>query len=184
MVENNASKKRLIFLRFLALFFVIGLTVLIYSYSDKIEAFKSYGYPGIFLVTLLSNATLLLPAPGVAFVFAMGNLLNPFGVALAASCGGALGEFSGYLAGFSGQAIIERMDLYRKIEPFVTKYGGFAVLIFAAIPNPFFDLAGIAAGGMKMPIHRFLIFVWVGQLFKMTCFAVAGYYSIGWFLGK
>lgn len=181
-MENNSSKTRLVVLRLLALFFVIGLTFLIYRYSDQIEKFKSFGYPGIFLVTLLSNSTVLLPAPGIAFVFAMGNLLNPFGVALAASIGGTLGEISGYLAGFSGQAIIERMDLFKKIQPLVNKYGGYAIILLAAIPNPFFDLAGIAAGGLKMPMVRFLIFVWIGQLIKMTVFALAGYYSIGWLI--
>ena len=178
------QNQRMVILRILILFFVIGLTVFIYLARDEIIKFKNYGYPGIFLITLLANSTVLLPAPGIAFVFTMGNILNPFGVALAASAGGTLGEISGYLAGFSGQAIIERINLYKKIEPFVLKYGGFAVLLFAAIPNPFFDLAGIAAGGLKMPITRFLFFCWVGQLVKMLLFSFAGYYSITWILGK
>jgi len=180
----TAKNIRMIVLRVLAFLFVVVLTVLIIVYSKEIERFKIYGYPGIFLVTLMANATVLIPAPGVAFVFAMGNMLNPFGVALVASAGGTLGELSGYLAGFSSQAIIERINIYKKIEPFVIKYGGWAVLLFAAIPNPFFDLAGIAAGGLKMPVHRFLIFCWLGQLIKMTCFAFAGFYSIGWIFGK
>ena len=180
----TTKNKRMMVLRLLVFLFVIGLTIIIFTFSKEIERFKIYGYPGIFLITLLANSTVLLPAPGVAFVFAMGNLLNPFGVALVASAGGTLGEISGYLAGFSGQAIIERTRIYQKIEPFVNKYGVFAVLIFAAIPNPFFDLAGIAAGGLKMPIRRFLFFCWLGQLFKMTCFALAGYFSIGWFNNK
>jgi len=180
----TAKNKRMVFWRVMALIFVIGLTVLIFVYSREIEKFKIYGYPGIFLITLLANSTVLLPAPGVAFVFAMGNLLNPFGVALVASLGGTLGEISGYLAGFSGQAIIEKTNMYQKIEPFVIKYGIFAVLILAAIPNPFFDLAGIAAGGLKMPIQKFLLFCWLGQLIKMTGFAMAGYFSIGWLSGK
>lgn len=184
MSNSNAKNRRMIALRFLALLFVIGLTVLIYAYSNQIEKFKAYGYPGIFLVTLLVNSTVLLPAPGIAFVFAMGNLLNPFGVALAATAGGTLGEISGYLAGFSGQAIIEQINIYKKVEPFVSRYGGFAVLLFAAIPNPFFDLAGIAAGGLKMPFLRFLFFCWIGQLIKMTCFSFAGYYSINWIIGN
>ena len=78
MIENNANKKRKVLLRLLALFFVVGLTIVIYLYSDQIEKFKSLGYPGIFLITLLSNSTVFLPAPGTAFVFAMGNILNPF----------------------------------------------------------------------------------------------------------
>ena len=65
---------------------------------------------------LLANATVFLPAPGVAVVFAMGSIFNPLGVALAAGTGGAIGELSGYLAGFSGQAVVEKTtDLQPRI---------------------------------------------------------------------
>ena len=180
--KKGVTKGRLITnsLRVLALFAAVGITVYIFSIRDRVQEFAEFGYPGIFLISLLSNATILLPAPGVAVIYAMGAIFNPFGVGLAAGTGGALGEFSGYLAGFSGQAVIERMDLYDRIKPWVDKYGGWAVLVLSAIPNPFFDVAGIAAGIAKMPIHTFLFFVWVGQLIKMTLFALAGKYSIQW----
>jgi len=165
-------------LRVLALLAVIGITLYIFSIRDRVEQFAGLGYPGVFLVALLANATVLLPAPGVAVIYAMGAIFNPFAVGLAAGTGGALGELSGYLAGFSGQAMIERMDIYDRIKPWVEKYGGWAILVLSAIPNPFFDVAGIAAGIAKMPVQTFLIFTWIGQLIKMTFFALAGHYSI------
>jgi uncharacterized membrane protein YdjX (TVP38/TMEM64 family) len=167
-------------LRILALLAVIGITIYIYSIRERVKDFAVYGYPGIFLITLLANATVFLPAPGVAVVFAMGNIFNPLGVAVAAGTGGALGELTGYLAGFSGQAVVERTDLYHRIRPWVKKYGGWAILVFAAIPNPFFDVAGVAAGAIKMPLWQFFLFCWAGQLIKMAMFAYAGAYSITW----
>ena len=178
--KKPLNKYLLLALRILALLAVIGITVGIYLIRDRVKQFEAYGFPGVFLVALLANATVILPAPGVAVVFAMGGVLNPFGVALAASAGGALGELTGFLAGFSGRAMIERADLYQRISAWVQKYGGWAILILAAIPNPFFDLAGIAAGALKMPVWKFLLFCWMGQLIKMSLFAFAGYYSIGW----
>ena len=169
-------------LRILALFAVIAITVYIYSVRDRAEEFASYGYPGVFLVALMANATVFLPAPGVAVVFAMGSIFHPLGVALAAGTGGALGELSGYLAGFSGQAVIERTDIYERINPWVQKYGSWAILFLAAIPNPFFDIAGVAAGISKMPMGRFLFACWIGQLIKMAMFAYAGFYSLEWLL--
>lgn len=169
-------------LRILALFAVVGITVYIYSIRNHVERFEGLGYPGVFLVALLANATVLLPAPGVAVIYAMGNIFNPLGVGLAAGTGGALGELSGYLAGFSGQAVIERTDVYNRIKPWVDKYGGWAILVLSAIPNPFFDVAGIAAGIAKMPLRTFLVFTWVGQFIKMTSFALAGHYSIDWLM--
>lgn len=165
-------------LRILALFAVVGVTIYIYSIRDRVEQFAGFGYPGIFLIALLANATVLLPAPGVAVIYAMGAIFNPFGVGLAAGLGGTIGELSGYLAGFSGQAVVERMDIYNRIKPWVEKYGGWTILVLSAIPNPFFDIAGIAAGIAKMPLQTFLLFAGVGQLIKMTAFALAGHYSI------
>ena len=133
--------------RVLALFAVVGITLFFYSMRDRVEEFQEWGYPGVFLIALLANATVLLPAPGVAVIYAMGALFsNPFGVGLAAGLGGTIGELSGYLAGFSGQAIVERMDVYNRVKPWVDRYGGWAILVLSAIPNPFFDIEGIAAG--------------------------------------
>ncbi|HET6598032.1 MAG TPA: VTT domain-containing protein [Anaerolineales bacterium] len=167
-------------LRILALFAVVGITLYIYSIRNRVEQFAGFGYPGIFLIALLANATVLLPAPGVAVIYAMGAIFNPFGVGLAAGLGGTIGELSGYLAGFGGQAVVERMDIYNRIKPWVDKYGGWSILVLSAIPNPFFDIAGIAAGIAKMPVQTFLLFSGIGQLIKMTAFALAGHYSISW----
>ncbi|MGE5374766.1 MAG: VTT domain-containing protein [Bacteroidota bacterium] len=168
------------FLRVLALFAVIGITIYIVSIRNHVSEFAAYGYPGIFVIALLSSATILVPAPGVVIIYAMGAIFNPLGVALAAGTGATIGELSGYLAGFGGQAVIERGDLFERIYPWVEKYGGWTILIFSAIPNPFFDIAGIAAGMVKMPISTFLIYTWIGKFIKMLIFALAGKYSINW----
>jgi len=167
-------------LRGLALIVVIAITIYIISIRDHIAEFKQYGYLGIFFVALLANATVFIPAPGVAIIYAMGAVFNPLYVGLAAGTGGAIGELSGFLAGFSGQAVIERTQLYERIKPQVDRYGGWAILVLSAIPNPFFDIAGFAAGIAKMKMRTFLFSVWIGQLIKMTLFAYAGKYSVEW----
>lgn len=167
-------------LRILALLVAIGITAFVFSIRDRVEDFAAFGYPGVFLIALLANATIFIPAPGVAIIYAMGAVFNPLLVGLSAGTGGALGELSGYLAGFSGQAVIENTKVYDRIKPWVDTYGGWAILVLAAIPNPFFDVAGVAAGISKMPMRTFLFFIWIGQLIKMTFFAYAGYYSLEW----
>jgi membrane protein DedA with SNARE-associated domain len=169
-------------LRVFAFLLVVGITVTIYSIRDRVEEYAAFGYPGIFLIALLTNATVLLPAPGVAIVYAMGSIFNPLGVTIAAGTGGALGELSGYLAGFSGQAVIERSDFFERVQPWVQKYGPWAILVLASVPNPFFDTAGIIAGMTKMPVRHFLLACWVGQLIKMGMFSYAGFYSVDWLI--
>jgi len=167
-------------LRILALLVVVGITVGGYLLRDQVGKFAVFGYPGIFLIVLISYATILVPVPGLAIVFAMSGVLHPLGVALAAAAGGALGELSGYLAGYSGRAVIENWKRYEKITAWVRKYGGPAIMLLAALPNPFFDVVGIAAGVLKMPIHKFFLWVLPGQIIKMLVIAYAGSLSLEW----
>jgi membrane protein DedA with SNARE-associated domain len=164
--------------RLLALIFVIAVSIFIFSIRDQAEQWAAYGYPGVFLIAFLAYGTVLLPAPGIAIVFAMGGILNPIGVALAAGAGGALGEISGYLAGFSGQAVVEGSQTHTRLTHWMETNGPITILLLAAIPNPFFDLAGIAAGMLKMPLPRFLLWVWIGVTIKMLIFSFAGYFSL------
>ncbi len=178
-VEKPASW-RINLLRFLALALVILVSVSLLSLRDRIQELAGLGYPGIFLAALLSSATVLIPAPGLAIVFTMGSILHPIGVALAAGTGAAIGEISGYLAGLSGRAVIERMDIYQRVKPQIMKYGPWAIFVLGAIPNPTFDIAGIAAGALKMPFWKFLLAVWAAQIVKMLLFALAGSLSLNW----
>lgn len=176
------SRPFLVATRLLLLLIILLLAFYLYRFRQQAERFAVYGYPGIFLATLLANATVFLPAPGVAVVFAMGGVFHPVGVALAASLGGALGELSGYLAGFSGQVVLQEGPKYQRVSGWVRRYGHYAILLLAAVPNPLFDVAGVAAGIVKMPLRRFFFFCWLGQLLKMFFFAYAGRYSVDWLL--
>jgi uncharacterized membrane protein YdjX (TVP38/TMEM64 family) len=167
-------------LRGISFLAVIAISIWIYSIKDQAAQLAAYGYPGIFIIAMLANATVFLPAPGVAVVFAMGSIFNPLLVALFAGTGAAIGELVGYLAGYSGQGIVENTQMFTRIEPWVRRYGVFAIFILAALPNPFFDIAGVAAGILKIPIGKFFIACWLGQLIKMFAFAYAGSVSISW----
>lgn len=168
--------------RILALAAVIGITVLVFSLRDQAEQLQSYGYPGIFLLSLLANSTLILPAPGIALTFAFGAVFNPIGVACAAGAGAALGELTGYLAGFSGQAVVEDSRIYQRLTEWTNRNGGWAILILAFIPNPFFDIAGAAAGALRMPLLKFLGWTLCGKILKMLVIAYAGSASLDWLL--
>jgi membrane protein YqaA with SNARE-associated domain len=168
--------------RILSFAAVIAITVYIFSIRDQAAQLAVYGYPGIFLLSVLANATLFLPAPGVAFVFSMGAVFPPLPVALAAGAGSALGELSGYLAGFSGRAVLERSPRVERLEQMMRRYGALTIVILALIPNPVFDVAGITAGVLRMPVHKFLFYCWIGKTLKMLAFAYAGAYAVGWLM--
>jgi membrane protein YqaA with SNARE-associated domain len=161
-------------LSILALVLIAGLTILLFIYRERIQKLEMLGYPGIFLISLLSNASLILPVPGVLFTSAMGAIFDPFWVAIAAGSGSALGELSGYLAGFSGRGVVTHTKWTDQLERWMRRYGDLTVLVLAIIPNPLFDVAGILAGALRMPLWRFILWCWLGKTIKMLFFAYGG----------
>ena len=171
---KNLTGWRLTLVRIAVILAVVGLTVVLFISKDKVAQLGAFGYPGIFLVSVLSNATLILPVPGVIFTSAMGAVFNPFLVALAAGTGATLGEITGYMAGFSGQGVIENRQWYERVTGWMKRYGDVVILVLAFVPNPVFDIAGMVAGALRMPLWRYFIFSWIGKVGKMLLFAYGG----------
>jgi membrane protein YqaA with SNARE-associated domain len=168
--------------RVVILLAVIALTVFIYQIRDEARALANYGYGGIFLLSVLANATVILPAPGLLFVFALGGVFNPIGVAISAGAGAAVGELSGYMAGFSGQAVVENVEVYRRMRSWMVthpRWVGLMIMGLAFLPLPLFDLAGIAAGALRVPVWIFLLWCLAGKILKMLVIAYAGSFSLG-----
>lgn len=171
---KKEGNRRTTILRILSLLFVLAISLLIFIYRDQLKNAQAYGYPGILVLSFLANATLILPVPGILLTSLMGTVFNPFWVGVAAGTGAALGEVTGYMAGFSGQAVIENREWYDRITLWMKKYGDLTIFFLALIPNPFFDVGGIVAGALKMPLWRFLLWCWLGKMAKMILFALAG----------
>jgi len=175
------SERRTQVLRVMALLFVVTLTVLVFVNRKRVAELEAWGYPGIFLLSVFANASLILPVPGVLITSAMGAVFNPFWVAVAAGSGATVGEISGYLAGFSGRGVVERTRWHERVEHWIRHYGSLVVFLLAFFPNPLFDIAGITAGALKMPLWRFLIFCLLGKILKMLVFAYLGGTITNWF---
>ena len=164
--------------RFAIIALVLAISVAIFAFREQFADLAAVGYPGIFLVSLLGNATVVLPAPSLALVFAMGSALPPLLVGLVAGVGEAFGELTGYALGYGGQAVIENEAAYGRLVAWMERRGGITVFVLSCIPNPFFDLAGIAAGSLRYPVWRFLLFCWMGKTIKTIVVAWAGSRSI------
>jgi membrane protein YqaA with SNARE-associated domain len=107
-------------------------------------------------------------------VFAMGGALPPIQVGLVAALGMTLGEMTGYLAGYGGGVVIENRRRYEQIRGYMQRYGLATIIVLAIIPNPFFDVAGVVAGALKMPVWKFMLACFVGKAIKAIAFAYAG----------
>jgi len=142
------------------------------------------GYFGIFIVSLIGSASIILPIPFIVVVFSAGALLNPLLVGLSAGAGAAIGELSGYGVGYGAQTLITKHKKWFELaESWFQKHGGFLVIfIFAATPLPF-DIVGLMSGAMKYPVKRFFIATLLGKIVANLIVAYAGFYSLNWILG-
>ncbi|MBI5082424.1 MAG: VTT domain-containing protein [Chloroflexi bacterium] len=181
-VEKKPTDWKMTAARIAVLIIVIAITIFVYSIRHEVRMLKQYGYVGIFAINVIGSATIVLPAPALSMVFMAGglNALDPFWIGVAAGAGATLGELTGYGAGFSGQAIVEHAKMYERLHQLTDRYGMLTIFILAVIPLPFFDLAGMAAGALRMPLHKFMIATLSGKLIKMWLAAYAGAGAFIW----
>jgi len=131
-----------------------------------LNQFAWLAYLVVFTVTLLSSATIIFPAPGVVVLMAAAAQWNPAIVAIVASIGGTLGELTGYYAGYFGQKILvtDYRAGYERAVTWMNRYGLWTTAVFAFVPFLIFDLVGLAAGALKLPIWKFLLACWGGRI--------------------
>ena len=168
------------------MFLLAGFAIAFFYFSANIESLKSYGYAGLFLINVIGAASILLPSPAAASVFGGGALLEDFlgvpafiWVGLVAGLGEAIGEFSGYAAGYGGRLIIQERPAYARIHDWMQKRGFITMFLMSTIPNPVFDIAGLAAGAVQMPLRSFFVAVLSGKIIKNTWIAAAGVLGVG-----
>ena len=138
------------------------------------------GYGGIALASFIASAGLVIPVPAVGAVCAGGVFLNPLFVGLIAGSCETVGELTGYFLGYTGREVVTRSRLYRRWEPWIQRRGWLPLFGLSLVPNPIFDIVGIAAGALHYPLWRFLPVVWVGKTLKFLTLAYGCAYGIGW----
>lgn len=153
---------------------VIALSVAILLWGNQIEHLPVYGYPAIFLVSLLGNLSVIFPAPSYIVVFAASSTLDPVAVGVIAGLGATLGELTGYVAGASGKGVVENRPTYQRIRGAVEKWGVWIIFLLGVIPNFFFDIGGMVAGATRMPLWRFILAAWLGKSIRLTIVAMTG----------
>lgn len=160
----------------LAFIISIIFIILVYVFQDYLIKLKSWGLLGIFLINFLGNATVLLPAPAIVSVVAGGIVYPPFAVAFSSALGASLGDMIGFLLGKSGKELFIRNHhkWYIFLKDIFKRYTDIIVLIFAFVPNPFFDVIGILAGVFTISPYRFFILLFTGRLLRDIILAYTG----------
>ena len=158
-----------------AIFVAIGAAL---YFRDHLQELEQYGYAAVFLVGLVSNATIIFPVPGLAVSSVMGSVFNPWLVGLIGGMGQALGELTGYMAGYSGQVLVDNNPTHDRLMRWMQRHGTLTIFILAVTPNPVADVGGMTAGALRFPLWKFLASCTAGKIVKNVIFALAGYYGI------
>jgi len=159
--------------------FIISGVVLWANGTVNIE---SAGYLGIWLLAFIGAALLFVPAGALAAVCVAATVdLNPFLIAVVAGSAEAVGELTGYLAGMGGKAVFDRNRFYLRFKNLFSRYAGLMLFFGSIVPNPLFDVMGIAAGSILYPVRKFLLLVFIGKVVKFTWLGLGCYYGVTWF---
>jgi len=156
-----------------------------FYFQVEVSRLRDYGYAGVFIINLIGAASIFLPTPAAASVIGGGAILNSYlgiptfvFVGLVAGLAEALGEFTGYAAGYGGRLIIEERPGYSRLQGWMERHGVITMFVMSIIPNPLFDVAGAAAGAVRMPLGRFFLSVLAGKIIKDMYLAAFGDFSI------
>lgn len=179
-------KRRYVHVGIMLVLFVVmcAAVVALWRGLIPIEWLASFGYKGIFLLSLI-NGVAPVAGPSQVVTFFVASKLNPLAVGLAAGTGGAIGELAGYTFGYSLRAAqspkverrIQRIANWRFLR--ISRERSFIPLfVLASIPNPFFDPASALAGSLRIGFVQYFVPVLLGKIVRHVVIAFAGYYTI------
>ncbi len=173
----------------LLIFVVALMTVFAFAFfyfQVEVSRLKDYGYVGVFIISFIGAASMILPTPALASVVGGGAILNSYlgiptfvWVGIVAGLGEALGEFTGYAAGYGGRIVIQQRPEYKRVQGWMERHGVITMFVMSVIPNPLFDVAGAVAGVVRMPLGRFFLAVLAGKIIKDMYMAAVGDFGIG-----
>jgi membrane protein YqaA with SNARE-associated domain len=161
------------FVSLLMFFAVAGITVAMFIYQKEIARLQNWGYLGAFVISIAANATVVLPMPGLIVLVPMGAAFNPLYIGLAAGVGGAMGEMTAYVAGYSGRGIWQENKWYVRAVAWLKKWGMPVIFLFAVTPLPL-DVMGMAAGNLRYPAWKYYTACLPGKIIKYVAMAYAG----------
>jgi uncharacterized membrane protein YdjX (TVP38/TMEM64 family) len=156
----------------LAIFITVGWLYL--RYPGFFERLQGYGYLGVFVISLILNATVIIPVSAMAVISSLGGALpSPFVVGVVGGIGAGIGEITGYIAGRAGRELLAKNKIYIRVEKWVQRWGMMAVFILSIFPF-LFDIVGIIAGATRMPVWKFFIACLFGRVILYISVAYIG----------
>ena len=189
--EVTPKKKSMGWAYFLGIFGFVAtilMAVAVIYYNKELNELQHWGYLGAFIISILGGATIIIPVPMLAIVFALGGAMaEPWQVAmvgLSAALGELIGSLTIYMTGHgAGRVIVENRHgrvqrSYEKLLGLMERKGPIVLFIVASVVNPFFYPAALVAGALRFGIMKYSIIVFAGKIIKCMTVVYAGYFGL------
>ena len=154
-------------------------------YNKELNELQHYGYIGAFVISILGGATIIIPVPMLAVVFALGGVMKyTWLVGLSAAFGELIGAWTIYATGHgAGRVIAESKHgriqrYYEKLLILMERRGPLTLFIVASVINPFFYPAALAAGALRFGVKKYTVIVLAGKIIKCMTVVYAGSWGI------
>lgn len=161
------------------------MAVAVVYFWEFVRGLEGYGYFGAFVISILGGATIIVPVPMLAVVFALGGVMKyPVFVGVAAGLGETLGALTIYMTGYGGGAVFANSShsrvraFYSRLMYWMELRGSLILFVLSAVLNPFFYPAALAAGALRFGIRRYFLICLAGKTIKGMTVAFAGYWGL------
>jgi membrane protein YqaA with SNARE-associated domain len=150
-------------------------------FDEQVKDMREWGYMGAFFISILGGATVIIPVPMLAIVFALGGVMPyPWLVALSAALGELVGALVIYMTGQgAGKAIggskhgrLQRA--YEKMLNLMERRGAIMLFVVTSVVNPFFYPAAFACGALRFGLKKYVIIVLAGKVIKCMTIVYLG----------
>ena len=148
------------------LLLAVAVIAAVWYFRGYFSSIEAVGYPAVFLLSLLGSVSMVMPVPGLLSVCSTSVVLDPLLVGIVAGVGETIGEASGYALGFGGGSVVEKHRAYPKVKRWMEERGALVIFAVSVVPNPVFDIVGVAAGAVRYPPVRFFGIVLLGKVLK------------------
>jgi len=97
---------------------ILMAIAVVYFWEPVSQKLEGYGYFSAFAISILGGATIIIPVPMLAVVFALGGVLKPYWVGLAAGLGETFGALIIYTTGHgAGTALYKPENTGGRLQP-------------------------------------------------------------------
>ena len=142
------------------------------------EELQGWAYLGAFVISLVSSATVVLPAPGAPAIILMAKDLNPVLLGVVSGVGTGLGGVTAYMVGAASRSAVSQSRLAALMTRLFNSRWGPAILFLAnLIPFMPGDAVSAIAGAIRYSLLRYLVYMTTASVLKMIGLSLLGAYA-------